>query len=156
MPLRARIIENPNVSLNIKHHQTTPPQSHISDITMAARDPITCHVLDTVAGRPAANIAVSLKCTSNNTVFTATTNSDGRVANWTSASGTKVEEVLSVAVESSGGVSTWKLSFETGAYYGEGKTFWPVVDLSFFVKEGEHYHVPLLLGPYSFTTYRGS
>jgi 5-hydroxyisourate hydrolase len=123
---------------------------------MAARDPITCHVLDTVAGRPAANIAVSLKCTSDETVFTATTNSDGRVANWTAAAGTKVEEVLSAAVSTQGGVSVWKLTFETGVYYGEGKTFWPQVDLSFYVNEGEHYHVPLLLGPYSFTTYRGS
>jgi 5-hydroxyisourate hydrolase len=50
----------------------------------------------------------------------------------------------------------WSLRFQTGEYYGEGKTFWPEVELKFWVKEGEHYHVPLLLGPWSYTTYRGS
>jgi 5-hydroxyisourate hydrolase len=54
------------------------------------------------------------------------------------------------------GSSIWKLQFDTGAYYGAGNTFFPVVELSFLVKEGEHFHVPLLLGPYSYTTYRGS
>lgn len=54
------------------------------------------------------------------------------------------------------GSSTWKLKFDTGAYYGVDRTFFPTVELTFLVKEGEHFHVPLLLGPYSFTTYRGS
>lgn len=50
---------------------------------MASRDPITCHVLDTTTGRPAANITVTLICCSQPTSkFTATTNSDGRIANW--------------------------------------------------------------------------
>lgn len=52
--------------------------------------------------------------------------------------------------------SMWKLRFDTGAYYGWEKTFFPFVELTFLVKPGEHFHVPLLLGPYSFTTYRGS
>lgn len=47
------------------------------------RDPITCHVLDTTTGRPGASISVSLLCASEPaTLFAATTNSDGRVANW--------------------------------------------------------------------------
>ena len=51
----------------------------------------------------------------------------------------------------------WSLKFETGAYYGEGKTFFPEVEVRFWVERGvEHYHVPLLLGPWSYTTYRGS
>ncbi|PBP15487.1 transthyretin domain protein [Diplocarpon rosae] len=54
------------------------------------------------------------------------------------------------------GTSLWKLQFNTGAHYGVANTFFPVVELSFLVKHGEHFHVPLLLGPYSFTTYRGS
>jgi len=54
------------------------------------------------------------------------------------------------------GPMIFKLKFETEQYYGEGKTFWPFVELSFIVKPGEHFHVPLLLGPYSYTTYRGS
>ena len=55
---------------------------------------------------------------------------------------------------------TWSLKFETGAYYGEDNTFFPEVEVKFRVeaKEGKysHYHVPLLLGPWSYTTYRGS
>jgi len=54
------------------------------------------------------------------------------------------------------GSSLWKLQFDTGGHYGFEHTFFPVVELTFLVKEGEHFHVPLLLGPYSFTTYRGS
>lgn len=54
------------------------------------------------------------------------------------------------------GSSLWKLEFNTGAYYGVDKVFFPLVELNFLVNEGQHFHVPLLLGPYSFTTYRGS
>ena len=51
----------------------------------------------------------------------------------------------------------WSLNFQTESYYGKGKTFWPEVELRFAAKvDEEHYHVPLLLGPWSFTTYRGS
>lgn len=52
--------------------------------------------------------------------------------------------------------TVWRLKFDTEGYYGKGKTFWPHVELMFRVEKGEHYHVPLLLGPYSYTTYRGS
>jgi len=69
-------------------------------------------------------------------------------------------EVGSATIEQlirAGGSGVWSLRFNTGAYYGEGKTFWPWVELTFFVKvEGGHYHVPLLVGPWSYTTYRGS
>jgi 5-hydroxyisourate hydrolase len=51
----------------------------------------------------------------------------------------------------------WALTFATEAYFGKGKTFWPEVELKFAAsKDEEHYHVPLLLSPWSFTTYRGS
>ena len=55
----------------------------------------------------------------------------------------------------------WELRFDTGAYYGgPGKTFWPEVRVAFYVMAGEEggrgYHVPLLLGPWGYTTYRGS
>ena len=52
--------------------------------------------------------------------------------------------------------TVWSLKFDTEEYYGKGKTFWPYVELVFRVKKEEHYHVPLLLTPYSYTTYRGS
>lgn len=132
---------------------------------MASRDPITCHVLDTTTGRPAAGIIVTLSCRSDpRSAYVATTNSDGRIALWEKESDAQppISALITSEAESEGnsvlakGSSMWKLTFNTGAYYGAGKTFFPVVELSFLVKEGEHFHVPLLLGPYSYTTYRGS
>lgn len=55
----------------------------------------------------------------------------------------------------------WSLRFDTEAYFGERgvKTFFPEVEVRFVVRgdgKGEHYHVPVLLGPFGYTTYRGS
>ncbi|KAF4628687.1 hypothetical protein G7Y89_g9469 [Cudoniella acicularis] len=154
----------------------------------SARDPITCHVLDTTTGRPAVNITVKLSCVTVSTIeFICETNSDGRITNWRNEQGTtrytatgEPSERHGSFVKLHGGVtatlqhmiteyaaaeataacpagsSLWKLEFDTGSYYGAANTFFPKVDLIFLVKEGEHFHVPLLLGPYSFTTYRGS
>lgn len=50
----------------------------------------------------------------------------------------------------------YKIRFDTWEHFG-GETFFPYVEVVFTVKSAEeHYHVPLLLGPYSYTTYRGS
>lgn len=133
---------------------------------------ITCHVLETTSGRPATNMGVSLTLLSPSTStstpsepysYSATTNTDGRVTSWTPTSphGTELSTVVASArkeLELKGGEQmVWSLKFETGAFYGEGRTFWPEVELSFFTRAGEeHYHVPLLLGPWSYTTYRGS
>ena len=128
---------------------------------MATKDPITCHVLDTLTGRPAAGVKVDLLLegdkNANVNMWNATTNPDGRITKWETglADMKSVDEVLR-AHEQTGTKSIWKLRFYTGLYYGEDKTFWPMVELTFYVKAGEHYHVPLLLGPYSYTTYRGS
>ncbi|APA11446.1 hypothetical protein SS1G_04839 [Sclerotinia sclerotiorum 1980 UF-70] len=130
---------------------------------MADRDLITCHALDTTTGRPAAGINVTLvSLFEESTIFRAITNTDGRIANWNNDAGSK--KVGELIVEGGKaefqnlpkGSSMWKLRFETGAYYGYENTFFPCVELNFVVKEGEHFHVPLLLGPYSYTTYRGS
>ncbi|PMD57446.1 transthyretin-like protein-like protein [Hyaloscypha bicolor E] len=127
-----------------------------------SRDPITCHVLDTTTGRPAANLSVTLVCcTIPNVIFHCKTNADGRILNWQNTQGSQGElGAHYAAVEGTPncpvGSSIWKLKFDTGAHYGPANTFFPVVELSFLVKEGEHFHVPLLLAPYSFTTYRGS
>ncbi|CAG8982171.1 hypothetical protein HYALB_00003606 [Hymenoscyphus albidus] len=141
------------------------------------KDPITCHVLDTTTGRPAPGIKVTLYNPTVKYAFNAITNEDGRISNW-SQTDSEVEprgsvretlewiiqnhaenggnengpEMASCPVES----SIWEIEFDTGSYYGLKNTFFPKVKLTFLVKEGQHYHVPLLLGPYSFTTYRGS
>jgi len=163
MPHQSTQIQAINRLDVISHHLQTP--------TMAqTKDPITCHVLDTTTGRPGANIAVQLSCLSSAAiVFAATTNNDGRISNWECQEGggsASVQDLFQQLIQSQAasestaaipaGSSVWKLEFDTGSYYGVGKTFFPKVDLSFLVKEGEHFHVPLLLGPYSFTTYRGS
>ena len=50
----------------------------------------------------------------------------------------------------------WSLKIDALRYWGENKTFYPEVEIKFFVKPGSHYHVPVLLGPWGYTTYRGS
>lgn len=70
-----------------------------------------------------------------------------------------LEEVFSMASEHGEDAEmVWSLKFDTAAYWGRSNTFFPEVEIRFFVRgpEAEHYHVPLLLGPWSYTTYRGS
>ncbi|KAG4439453.1 hypothetical protein IFR05_005065 [Cadophora sp. M221] len=145
----------------------------------ATKPPITCHVLDTTTGRPAANLPVKLSCTSYpSLVFEGTTNTDGRIASWANTQGADgaedsyiiskggvISSMAAIIAEQAAeggntmrpiGSSLWKLQFNTGTHYGIENTFFPIVELSFLVVQGEHFHVPLLLGPYSFTTYRGS
>ena len=133
---------------------------------MPERPFITCHVLNTTTGKPAADIAVKLNLvkpsTSHSEQWTATTNSDGRVAAWTASNSSESHEVNSVVASTKSQLRdeeemVWSLTFSTQAYFGEGKTFWPEVQLIIAAKKSEeHYHVPLLLGPWSYTTYRGS
>lgn len=132
------------------------------------RPPITCHVLDTTAGRPAASIPVTLTLLAPygpSTPLAATTNSDGRVTGWVAPAGdpTTLEEIFrnSKAHEEVGedAEMVWSLKFETKAYWEQKgvKAFFPEVEIKFVVRgREEHYHVPLLLGPFNYTTYRGS
>jgi 5-hydroxyisourate hydrolase len=134
-----------------------------------SKSPISCHVLDTVLGRPGAGIKVTLSCLSAPNkqfgsiphVFSAVTDADGRIKEWENKYGIEVWAIVhegsdEADSEDGQGTTVWSLKFDTEHYYGKGKTFWPWVELTFRVKRGEHYHVPLLLGPYSYTTYRGS
>ena len=135
---------------------------------MSQRPPITCHVLDTTTGRPAASIPVSLTLISPygpSTPLSATTNSDGRITGWSAPVGdsTTLEEIFknSRAHEESGEETemVWALRFETKAFWDQRgiKSFFPEVEVRFMVRgREEHYHVPLLLGPFNYTTYRGS
>jgi 5-hydroxyisourate hydrolase len=137
---------------------------------MTTKDPITCHILDTTAGRPAAHVLTTLFCISSQSpgasprpAFTAVTNSDGRITNWDAEVGSAtIGDLIREHAQKEAtptcprGSSIWQMNFNTGAYYGVEKTFFPAVALTFFVREGEHFHVPLLLSPFSYTTYRGS
>ena len=109
---------------------------------------ITTHVLDTSRGRPAAGVAVALEREGDAgswiVVGRGTTDADGRLKDLTT--GAEVE------------AGTYRLTFETGAYFVASgvESFYPRVAVIFSVAAGEHYHVPLLVNPFGYSTYRGS
>ncbi|BFZ62974.1 hypothetical protein YB2330_004086 [Saitoella coloradoensis] len=122
---------------------------------MSQKHPITCHVLDTTFGKPAAGVQVSLYAVDPaDDNFTKTgyaeTDSDGRILKWTLTQGAFHESSTNV----------YKLVFEVEEYYKKlgTETFFPWVEIFVNAKDlyQEHYHVPLLLSPYSYSTYRGS
>lgn len=109
--------------------------------------PITTHVLDTARGRPAAGIPVSLHLQSDESwreLGRGVTNEDGRITD--------------LLGESKPQPGKYRLSFETGEYLSAaGKPFFPEVEIVFEIHDSnQHYHVPLLLSPYGYSTYRGS
>jgi 5-hydroxyisourate hydrolase len=108
---------------------------------------ITTHVLDTSRGCPAAGVPVVLERVVDSgwkPVSRGTTDADGRAS-----------ELLSSAPD----VGRYRLTFDTGAYFravGDAG-FYPEVSVTFVVRRGdEHFHVPLLLSPFGYSTYRGS
>jgi 5-hydroxyisourate hydrolase len=110
--------------------------------------PLTTHVLDTATGLPAADLSLKLDRLDGSEwtpVAHGRTNHDGRVANLLAPGDLHV--------------GIWRLRFDTGAWYAtRGQTgFYPWVDVVFEVTETtRHHHVPLLLSPYGYSTYRGS
>ena len=98
---------------------------------------LSTHILDTSRGRPAAGVSVALERRDGTTLADASTDDDGRVA----ALGKDLEP------------GTYVLRFATGAYLG-GDAFYPEVVVTFAIGADEHYHVPLLLNPYGYSTYR--
>ncbi|KAG8842320.1 hypothetical protein FRB91_004265 [Serendipita sp. 411] len=117
---------------------------------MAARSPVTCHVLDTQYGKPASNVPVILGRmdqggSSFSTLAQGVTDEDGRCTTLLAP------QVLPAGV--------YKMTFETKPYFERTnrETFFPVVEIIFDLKNPEqHYHIPLLLSAFSYTTYRGS
>jgi 5-hydroxyisourate hydrolase len=105
---------------------------------------ITTHVLDAAAGRPAEGVPVVLSTASGELIAAATTNADGRVPD------------LGPDALPAG---DYTLVFDTAAWFAAaGVTgFYPRVTIDFtLADESSHYHVPLLLSPYAYSTYRGS
>lgn len=106
---------------------------------------VTTHVLDTAQGRPAAGVTVVLEhdLADPPAVASGQTDEDGRVHD------------LGPDHLDPG---TYRLRFNTGAYFAELgiPAFYPEVSISFDVSSAEHYHVPLLLSPFGYSTYRGS
>lgn len=109
---------------------------------------LTTHILDTAAGKPAEGIRVLLSQQQGkewNSITAGETNADGRVHGLLDK-----EMVLAPGV--------YKLRFETRPYFEKRgiESFFPYVEISFTVTGNEHYHVPLLLSPFGYSTYRGS
>jgi len=107
---------------------------------------LTSHVLDLALGQPARGLAVRLEVPDGATwrvLARAVTDDDGRAGG------------LAAALPA----GTYRLAFETGAYFAStGRaSFYPYVEVTFQITAtGQHHHVPLLLSPHGYTTYRGS
>lgn len=110
---------------------------------------ITTHVLDTAIGKPAAGIDLTLSQFVDgkwDLLGGGTTNSDGRVSDLLPESKTLK-------------AGRYKVLFVTEQYFKSQKVeaFYPYADIVFDITgDGEHYHIPLLLSPFGYTTYRGS
>jgi 5-hydroxyisourate hydrolase len=115
--------------------------------TSAHRSRITTHVLDATLGRPAAGVPARLDALRGETWETLAegqTDDDGRIGQFGPADLDP---------------GTYRVWFDVQSYFAEaGQTsFYPEVSISFSLADpGQHYHVPLLLSPYAYSTYRGS
>jgi 5-hydroxyisourate hydrolase len=121
---------------------------------------LSTHVLDTTLGKPAQGVPVSLHRlpqpemvrppgvpslpgADSSAVGSGTTDADGRISEFT---GDELEP------------GTYQLRFDTAAYAAatQQDIFFPEVVVTFLISDERHYHVPLLLSPFAFSTYRGS
>ena len=107
---------------------------------------VTTHILDLQAGRPAGGIAVSLHRVGSGRdqlIAEAITDADGRIDSWNGP--------LELATGS------YRLSFAVASHFAPRDTFYDEVQIRFVVRDPEeHHHVPLLLSPFGYSTYRGS
>jgi 5-hydroxyisourate hydrolase len=115
-----------------------------------AMNRISTHVLDTARGKPAEDLPVRLERREASgswlALASARTDQDGRCGQLLSK-----ETVLRAGL--------YRLTFDTAAYFAAGKIdgLYPMVEITFQVRDGEsHFHIPLLLSPNGYTTYRGS
>ncbi|WP_353807214.1 hydroxyisourate hydrolase [Agromyces sp. SYSU T00194] len=112
---------------------------------MTGRSHVTSHVLDATTGRPAPGVGVRLEASDAvgwRTVGTGITDADGRV-------GTLGPEQLPAG--------RYRVVFDTAAYFGDRPTFYAEVAIDFLLDDpAQHFHIPLLLSPFAYSTYRGS
>ena len=110
--------------------------------------PITTHVLDTHLGKPASGVTVSLAIYDDcdwRDLGRGTTNEDGRITD--------------LLADGELEIGIYQIRFDTGKYFKEAgvAAFFPEVRITFEIVAGMHHcHVPLLLSPFGYTTYRGS
>lgn len=110
---------------------------------------ITTHILDTTRGKPASEVPVALFAWNNGDwqpLADAHTNADGRTPGLLDSDTTLR-------------AGRYRVHFDCGAYFRRLgiAAFYPYVDIVFEIDgAGQHYHIPLLLSPYGYSTYRGS
>lgn len=114
-----------------------------------SRSPITTHILDTAKGKPAANVPVKMYQLIDDEQWSllaqGTTDADGRIAQW-------LTPITDIAF------ATYKLVFDLDVYFtdAEAPAFYPLAEICFRVQDKNHHHIPLLLSPFGYSTYRGS
>lgn len=153
--LHDRISNNRNEELNIamgEQHKITIirltkmiDEAHWQNLKPGQ---LTTHVLDTAVGKPGKDISIRLKHLVKGkweTMAQGITNADGRIVDLLPAN-------RSVKP------GNYKMVFDTGNYFAANNTkgFYPEVEIIFTVFDNGHYHVPLLINPFGYTTYRGS
>ncbi|MCP4460987.1 MAG: hydroxyisourate hydrolase [Cytophagales bacterium] len=110
---------------------------------------ITTHVLDTAKGQPAEGIMIFLQRPIMDghweSITSGVTNSDGRVDNFMAS-----DQVIEPGI--------YRMLFDTRAYFEKNNVvgFYPEVPVIFEISDTDHYHIPLLLSPFGYSTYRGS
>lgn len=109
---------------------------------------LTTHVLDTSIGKPGKDISIRLQIPVNGvwqTIAQGITNADGRIGDLLPS-----QKILAPG--------NYKLVFDTNSYFAAQKTkgFYPEVEIQFIISDDTHYHVPLLINPFGYSTYRGS
>lgn len=139
-----------------------------SSLCVNMSSPITCHVLNTLSGTPASDLHATLthyrishhgnfQTTITIASFKADTDADGRISTWQTQCTSSLSQLLDTYHD--GERLMFSIKFDIGTWYEQRniESFWPEVEIKFYVKKGErHYHVPCLIGPWTCTTYRGS
>lgn len=146
-------------------------------------DPITCHILDTCLGKPAAGVTCSIYYVTphienksdpaayefaqpSEPFAMSKTDKDGRIKEWVvnPKLNTSIKEEIGLQGDKWANLipGIYKIKFLTGKYFHDlsaaNRTFFPFVEITFQVDNppDNHYHVPLLLSNHSYSTYRGS
>ncbi len=100
------------------------------------RATVSTHVLDVSLGKPAEGVAVAI---------------DGHEPELTDVNG-RIAELVAGGIDS----GAHQLIFDLGPYFGERSHLLNRVTLDLWIEDGQHYHVPLLISPFGFTSYRGN
>lgn len=120
-----------------------------TQFSFAAANPLSVHILDLQNGQPVSGVTVTLEAESGKDwkkLNSGVTNEQGRIT-------ALFPENKTMAI------GNYRVVFKTGEHYAQLKqtTFFPQIPVEFHVdKAGQHYHIPLLLSPFGFSTYRGN